>query len=331
MVNLIEKLYDGTSCRVLNDGELTDSFEIRTGVRQGCLLSPFLFILALDWIMKESTRGNRNGIQWTLWTQLDDLDFADDIALLSHNHEQMQKKTSTLTDISKSVGLRLHPGKSKVLKVKTSGSGNIMVGDKQLDVVTDFTYLGSIVDEKGGTQADIKGRVGKARAAFTSLSKIWKDRHISRKTKVKLFNSNVKSVLLYGSETWSLTKSCTRKLQTFINTCLRRIMKIHWKDKVHNTTLWESTGQIPIIDEIGRRRWRWIGHTLRKPAGTITRHALQWNPQGQRSRGRPRTTWRRQIEDDMEKGGFGWKEATRNAQDRNGWKAVVCGLYPGIG
>ena len=66
-------------CRVIHEGQLTESFEIRTGVRQGCLLSPFLFLLAIDWIMK-STTDNRGGIQWTLVKQLEDLDFADDMA-----------------------------------------------------------------------------------------------------------------------------------------------------------------------------------------------------------------------------------------------------------
>ena len=206
-----------------------------------------------------------------------------------------------------------------------------MVGNNQLEVVSEFTYLGSIVDGKGGTGADIKARIGKARTAFSSLNKVWKDRNISSKTKIKLFNSNVKSVLLYGSETWSLTKTLTTKLQVFINTCLRRIMKIRWNDKVQNKTLWERTGQRLIAEEIGCRKWGWIGHTLRKPASSTTRHALQWNPQGQRGRGRPQTTWRRQVEEDMKRGEFGWKEAARIAQDRDRWRSVVCGLYPDTG
>ena len=120
LVTLVEKLYEGSSCRVLHDGQLTDSFNIRTGVKQGCILSPFLFILAVDWLMKEATSGRRNGIQWTLWTQLEDLDFADDLALLSHIQAQMQEKTTGLDKLSRSVGLHIHPRKSKVFGVNTT-------------------------------------------------------------------------------------------------------------------------------------------------------------------------------------------------------------------
>lgn len=81
-IRIIKNTYDGTSCRVMQEGNLRNKFQVRTGVRQGCLPSPLLFLIAVDWIMKESTGGRKNGIQWTLWNQLDDLDFADDIALL---------------------------------------------------------------------------------------------------------------------------------------------------------------------------------------------------------------------------------------------------------
>ncbi|KAK3760603.1 hypothetical protein RRG08_028252 [Elysia crispata] len=206
IVTLIQKMYDGTSCKVLHEGRLTDSFEIKTGVRQGCLLSPSLFILAVDWLMKESTSGSRNGIQWTLWIQLDDLDFADDIALVSHNHSQMQDKTSTANQLSGSIGLRIHPRKSKMLKIKTVDTQAITVGGKPLEVVENFTYLGSVIDHSGGMAADVRSRVAKARAAFKTLDKIWRDRTISTKTKIRLFNSNVKSALLYKCETWSLNQ-----------------------------------------------------------------------------------------------------------------------------
>ena len=56
-----------------------------TGGRQGCLLTSFLFLLIIDWVMRLVTEGKRTGIQWSLLSQLEDLDFADDIALLSHS------------------------------------------------------------------------------------------------------------------------------------------------------------------------------------------------------------------------------------------------------
>ena len=68
LVNMIKNSFEGMSCRVIHDGQLTKNFEIRTGMRQGCLLSPFLFILAIDWIMKTETKGKRNGIQWKMLT-----------------------------------------------------------------------------------------------------------------------------------------------------------------------------------------------------------------------------------------------------------------------
>ena len=62
LVNLVRKYYEGTNCQVVHEGELSQSFQIETGVRQGCLLSPFLFILAVDWIIKETTKGKENGL-----------------------------------------------------------------------------------------------------------------------------------------------------------------------------------------------------------------------------------------------------------------------------
>ncbi len=331
IVNLIKNSYEGMSCRVIHGGQLTDSFQVRTGVRQGCLLSPILFLLVIDWIMKTITRESRNGIQWTLWKQLEDLDFADDLALLSHNHQQMQDKTNMLAAKSTQLGLSIHKDKTKILRINSTSIEQITLNGSSLEECQSFTYLGSILDKYGGTDADVKSRIGKARAAFIQLKNIWTSRELSLTTKIRIFNSNVKSVLLYGAETWRMTKTTTERVQTFLNNCLRRILRIRWPDTISNMNLWESTRQLPVENEIRKRRWGWIGHTLRKPPNSITRQALKWNPQGKRKRGRPKNTWRRDLEADTTRMGYTWSEIERKAQDRDLWRALVGGPYPGRG
>ena len=237
LVNMIKNSYEGVSCRVIHDGQLTKNFEIRTGVRQGCLLSPFLFILAIDWIMKTETKGKRNGIQWKMLTQLDDLDFADDLALMSHSHRQMQDKTTDLARISAQVGLKINKKKTKILRLNTTCERPIMLEGEGFEEVESFRYLGSIVDTRGGTEADVKTRIGKARTAFHILRNVWKSRIIGKTTKIRLFNTNVKSVLLYGAETWRINKTTLKRIQTFVNQCLRKILGIQWMDKVSNKDL----------------------------------------------------------------------------------------------
>ncbi|VDP32577.1 unnamed protein product [Schistosoma margrebowiei] len=83
IVNTIQDSYDELNCKIVHERQLTDSFKVKTGVREGCLLSPFLFLLVIDWIMEKSIFEEKCGIQWTFGMQLDDLDFADDLALLS--------------------------------------------------------------------------------------------------------------------------------------------------------------------------------------------------------------------------------------------------------
>ena len=190
----------------------------------------------------------------------------------------MQAKINHINNLSKQVGLKIHPQKSKILKVGKVADNNVMLENVEHEKVEEFTYLGSIIDKRGGSEADIKARIGKARIAFSQLQKVWKASKISLQTKLRLFNSNVKSVLMYGCETWKTTKGIVRKIQTFVNGCLRKIFKIIWTDKIKNEDLWKRMGQAQMEQQIGQRKWRWIVHTLRKPQNCTTRQALQWNP-----------------------------------------------------
>ncbi|VDP54976.1 unnamed protein product [Schistosoma margrebowiei] len=72
--------------------------------------------------------------------------------------------------------------------------------------------------------------------------------------KVTIFNTNVKAVLLCGAETWKTTTTTIKKVQVFINGCLRKILNILWPDTIRNGLLWERTNQVPAKEEISKRR-----------------------------------------------------------------------------
>ncbi|KAI0212468.1 hypothetical protein LSAT2_002611 [Lamellibrachia satsuma] len=126
--------------------------------------------------MKTATKEKRNGIQWMMLTQLDDLDFADDLALQSHSHWQMQDKTTELALVSERVGLKINKRKTKILRTNATCETPIMLEGETLDEVKDFKYLGSVVDTHGGTVADVKKRISKARVALHLLRNVWKSK-----------------------------------------------------------------------------------------------------------------------------------------------------------
>ena len=128
----------------------------------------------------------------------------------------------------------------------------------------------------------------------------------------------MKAVLLYVCETWKNSKYITTKLQVFINKSLRKILRIFWPDQTTNNELWKCTKQPRIDLQIRKRKCGWLGHTLRKLTDDIARQALQWNPQGKRSRGRPKKTWQRTVLEDA-------KEKKRTGQRLSASPRIECG------
>ncbi|CAH8520118.1 unnamed protein product [Schistosoma intercalatum] len=124
------------------------------------------------WIMKTSTSERKHAIQWISRMQLDDLDFADDLALLCQTQQQLQEKTNSVAATSAAVGLNIYKGKSKILRHNTACTNPMKVDGDDLENVKTFTYLGSIIDEHDGSDADVKVRISKARAAYLQLKDI---------------------------------------------------------------------------------------------------------------------------------------------------------------
>jgi hypothetical protein len=105
--------------------------------------------------------------------------------------------------------------------------------------------------------------------------------------KQRIINSNVKLILLYGYETWRVTQETCRKLQNFVNRCLCTIVNVRLPVIISIDELWKQSNEIKITEDITRRKWNWIGHTLRKE-NAVEKEAVEWKPQGQRKRERPK-------------------------------------------
>lgn len=325
---LVQVFYHQFECCVILGGNLTEWFPVESGVRQGCILSPILFLVAIDWIMRNTTKDRPRGIQWTLFSHLEDLDFADDIAALSAKLDHLQEKTNRLNDYAEQTGLTISASKTKVMYINTNSDAQVNINNNPIERVEDFTYLGSNISQDNAAQKDIRARLGKARCAFSKLHSIWKSKSFSLKTKIRLYNSNVKSVLLYGSECWRVVKNDMSRIESFHNGCLRKICRIFWPQKITNVDLYKKTRCQSVVTEIRRRRLRWLGHVLRMEQKRIPRVALRWTPPGKRKRGRPKTTWRKTIMTELEEMKLTWGGAQLAAQDRVGWRRRVAALCP---
>jgi hypothetical protein len=107
----------------------------------------------------------------------------------------------------------------------------------------------SLVTIVGGAEEDVKNCISKANSAFSQLNNIRRAGYLSLKTKIWIFESNVKSVLLCGCETWNSTAKIKRSMQAFIHRCLWKTLRIGWPVTVTNEELWEHTCQKPLDKE----------------------------------------------------------------------------------
>jgi hypothetical protein len=90
--------------------------------------------------------------------------------------------------------------------------------------------------------------------------------------------------------------------------------------------LWEKTGEKLIKLQIKKRKWKWIGHAIRKDQNAVERIVLDWNPQGTRKRGRPKKTWKRSVVEEEQREGRTWREVKWLAADRSRWRSFVKAL-----
>ncbi|GFS18255.1 endonuclease-reverse transcriptase [Elysia marginata] len=122
-------------------------------------MSALLFSIAIDWVTRQTTEDQNRGIRWDLFTNLEDLDFADDLALLSHTHHHIQEKTSRLNTYAKQIGLKISKKKTEVMILNVLNPQPVQIDETILPFTEKFTYLGRCVTPDGGAKDDIINRL----------------------------------------------------------------------------------------------------------------------------------------------------------------------------
>ena len=252
IIDLIKNLYENSTCTALVNGKRTDPFPVNTGVRQGCILSPILFCIAIDFVMR-TTNETKTGIKWAGDNCLGDLDYADDIWSINSSVAEKQEKATAVSKQACKLVLIINKNKTEVMRNLTDRTP-ITLDGTILKEAEKFTYLESTVAMNGECLIDIRCRLGKAASEMTKLGTIWKNKSISQKTKLKLYRSNILSVLLYGAECWGLTAGIEKKLASFHQKCLRRILNIRWNSYISNEVVLERADDEDLRKTIRRRR-----------------------------------------------------------------------------
>ena len=288
-------MYTNTRAKVVTPDGDSGEFEVSAGVLQGDTLAPYLFIIVLDYALRQDIQSREVELGLTITTRkssrspevtLTDLDFADDIALLSNNMNQAQTLLTRVEQECAKVGLALNAKKTEVItfgQPPTHPSLNT-IGGSILKEVEDFKYLGSWVNT---SEKDIKIRKALAWKALNGMKSVWSSQ-LSRETKLSFFFATVESVLLYGSECWTLTSQLQRSLDGCYTRMLRQVLNIEPNQQVSNETLYQDVSR--ISDKIAYRRMGLAGHCYRHPEVPASKVVL-WTPtHGKRNRGRPTVT-----------------------------------------
>ena len=197
---------------------------------------------------------------------------------------------------------------------------DFIIDGQQIEEVSQFEYLGSMINNIGDSTVEIKRRLAIARSTVQSMQNIWKSRGISISLKVRLLNAVAFSIATYGCESWAMTKNDRKRVDAFEMWCYRRLLQTTWKDKRTNTWILERIGtDLHLRRGIMKRKYRYFGHIVRREGG-IEKQILQGAVEGKRGRGRPSTSWT----DDMKKlSGDGVHGASHLAADREGWRTLV--------
>nr|VZI34508.1 unnamed protein product [Spirometra erinaceieuropaei] len=348
---MVRQLHDGMMARVTDNGAVSEAFAVTNGVKQGCVLAPTLFSLMFSAMLMDAYRDERPGIRIAYRTDghllnqrrmhfqsrvstttVQELLFADDCALNTTSKEEMQRSMDLFSAVCENFGLVINTQKTVVMHQPPPNSATvpnappqISVNGTQLQVVENFPYLGSTLSRNTKIDDEVANRISKASQAFGRLqSTVWNRHGLQLSTKLKMYKAVILPTLLYGAETWTVYAEQARRLNHFYLSCLRRILRLKWQDRIPATDVLERTRILSIYAILRQIQLRWSGHLVRmdderlpkrlfygdvatgsrRQGGQIRRYkdtlksflkCLQINPTNWEELALDRPTWRRTV------------------------------------
>ena len=319
-IRIITNLYWHQKAAIKIENELSPFTSIRRGVRQGCVLSPYLFNIYTEFIFREveELEGiSINGIN------INNLRYVDDTALFASDEEKLQKLVDVVKECSSQAGLDMNAKKTKTMVIskhpERDNRVDIKIDGESLEQVHQFKYLGTQVTDDARTEKELKCRIGAAKTKFSMLSTILTSKQLRIPLKIRVLGCYVFSVFGYGSEAWTLTKAMEDKIEAFEMWCLRRMGRISWKDKKTNAdVLKQMRTERKLLNAIKQRKLRYFGHVKRQDS--FLKQVMEGKLKGKRPRGRPRTTWLDNVEAWT---GRGKAECTQACKDRRLWSVIT--------
>ena len=225
---LLRNLYAGQEATVRTGHGTTDWFQIEKGVHQGCMLSPCLFNLYAENIMRNTGLEEAQAGIKTAGRNINNLRYADDTTLMAESEEELKSLLMKLKEERKRVGLKLNIQKNKI-----TASGSITswkIDRETVETVADFILGGSKITAYGDCSHEIKRWLPLGSKVMTNLD-------ITLPTKVCLVKALVFSEVMYGCESWTIKKAEHRRIDAFELWCWRRLLRVPWTTRRFNQSI----------------------------------------------------------------------------------------------
>ena len=324
----IRSLYACSRSCVRILGSKSDTFPVGVGLRQGCPLSPVLFVTFMDRISRrsqgaEEIRFGGLGIASLL--------FADDVVLFAPSDRDLQHALGRFAAECEAAGMRVSTSKSEAMVLcRKPVDCSLQVGTKCLPQAKEFKYLGVLFTSEGKVEREIDRRIGAAAAVKQALHRsVLVKRELSRKAKLSIYWSVYVPTLTYGHELWVVTERTRSRIQAAEMSFLRRVAGLSLRDRVRSSDIRRELGVESLLLRVERSQLRWFGHLIRMPPGRLPLEVFQARPTGRRPRGRPRTRWRDYISRlAWERLGVPQNELESVAGEREAWVGLLGRLPP---